>query len=147
MDEVISVSPWGKILMGAARTLIVLAVLVAVCFGIDFALFRTIPVVDERGYEVTLTRFEIQGKDGTIKTKLTGDGKLRVPRWSTSEVRVKDPRYKGETWAYTDFGPRLEVDRREAADVVVTVAEKGKALAEKGTTLWKTLKKEPAKEE
>lgn len=72
---------------------------------------RTITLVAEDGHSLPFAALILHSSDGDDHRRTDRAGKVRVPRFRTKRITVKDPRYVEETWEFGNVGKELLVRR------------------------------------
>lgn len=104
-----------------AGGLMVFVLIVAVLgwMGVDLLLHRTVTLVAEDGAPLPLAAIAIQTVNGSKERRTDLSGRVAIPRFSTSSLTIKDPRYVEQTWpvseiefdlvaSRTSFGEKLD---------------------------------------
>lgn len=72
---------------------------------------RNIALVAEDGHSLPFAAVIIHSNDGNTHKRTDKAGNVSIPRFGTTAITIKDPRYVEKTWTHTEIQAELMVDR------------------------------------
>ncbi len=85
---------------------------------------RTVVLVAEDGHSLPFAALIVHSSDGDDHRRTDRAGKVRVPRFKTKRITVKDPRYVEETWVFEKVGKELVVRRTVLGSSLDSLADR-----------------------
>lgn len=104
-------SVWTPSTILSGLCLLLLLGLIAWLFVTPMIKNRTITLVAEDGHSLPFAAVIVSIRDTEHHDRSDKSGKLKIPRFSTDSVTIKDPRYVEETWSAEEIGDQLVVSR------------------------------------
>ncbi len=85
---------------------------------------RTVTLVAEDGHSLPYAAMVIHTEDGDLHRRTDKAGNIKIPRFDTTAVTVKDPRYVEKRWEKAVIEPELVVDRTVLGSSLDVFADK-----------------------
>ncbi|MEK7951590.1 hypothetical protein [Luteolibacter soli] len=85
---------------------------------------RKITLLAEDGHSLPFAALVIHTHDGDQHQRTDSAGNIRIPRFTTTAVTVKDPRYVPQTWQKSAIGSQLTVSRTVLGSSLDIVADR-----------------------
>ena len=95
--------------VGVAIVLFILGAIVA--FAAPKMMNRQITLVAADGHSLPYAAVIIHTSGGDEHRRTDDSGNITIPRFTTTSVTVKDPRYVEQTWRKSEIGSQLVVER------------------------------------
>ena len=85
---------------------------------------REVTLVAEDGHSLPFAALIIHTKDGEQHERTDNAGNIVIPRFSTTSITVKDPRYVDKTWEKSEIDSELIVGRTILGSGLDSLADK-----------------------
>ena len=110
--------------IGGIVTLLIIVGLVGWFFVAPKMTNRQVTLVAEDGHSLPFAALVIHTKDGAQHERTDEAGNITIPRFGTTSVTVKDPRYVEKTWAKSKIESELVVRRTVLGSGLDSLADK-----------------------
>ena len=111
-------------MIGGVMTLLLLAGLLGWFVVAPMIIKREVTLVAEDGNSLPFAALVIQTNKGEQHRRTDNAGNIKIPRFRTTSITIKDPRYLEKTWAKSEIESELVVERTVLGSGLDSLADK-----------------------